>query len=662
MIIARFRSLACVALLGLTSFSSSIAWAGALECRHLPMLFQAYLQNHYSVKTMTDDLKAHTIERFIKDIDPSKTLLIQSDVEKLRKDLPAVFASMKQGDCASLDATFTLMIQRAEEDETVSKTTLGKEYKLDESVEFVLDPDKRGYMKSEDERKDLLKKMIHFQISNYLLANEKLPEAKKMLIHRYELVTKRLKERKEKGDAPTFFAEAFATALDPHSSFMSKETLDDFQIQMRLSLEGIGATLSSQDGFTVIEDLIAGGAADKLKILKPKDKIISVTDKKGKSVAVIDMDLKDVVGMIRGPKGTKVTLTILRQAEKTETFPVTIVRDKIDIKDQAAKMTYENRKVGDKNLKIGVIDLPSFYGSEKGERSAYQDVKTLLEEAKKEKADGLVLNLSHNGGGLLQDSVRISGLFMRKGGMVATKSTEKPVEVLTDDDEETQWNGPLVVLTSHLSASASEILAGALKDYRRAVIVGGDHTFGKGTVQVVQGLPANLGAMKVTIGMFFRPGGASTQHLGVKSDITVPSIYNNDDIGERSMDYSLPPQKTEPFLSTEANSQDPSKHWIPVDEPTIKVLTDRSKDRVAKDPKFIEVQKEIEEVAKNKGLVKLADIRNKAKKDEKKTKKAAGKVAKDQKMKDIEQPLIDEGVNVVIDLIGQQTQTLAHQQ
>lgn len=639
-------------LIFISQVCSVSSFAATLQCEHLPLLFDAYLRSHYSVHTLSDEVKSHTVDQFIKSLDPSKTLFLASDAAKLKKDIPPVFNTMKAGNCAELTDASRLLIARAQEDEAFVKTFLGKDYKLDETVQLVVDPEKRGYAKTPEERQALLKKMVHFQISNYLIADMKLPDAKKQLIHRYELLSKSLKKRMDEGDMVVNYAEAFATALDPHSSFMSQETMEDFQIQMQLSLEGIGASLSTQDGFTVIEDLIPGGGAEKLNLLRPKDKIIAVSQAGAKPVPVMDMDLRDVVRMIRGKKGTKVTLTILRQGEKTETFDVTINRDKIDIKEQAAKISYQTREENGKKLKIGVLDLPSFYGGEKGGRSGYADVKKLLEEAKKNKVDGIVLDLSRNGGGLLEDAVRISGLFVKRGGIVATKNSANEVEVLEDKDEDVQYNGPLVVLITRLSASASEILSGALKDYKRALIVGGDHTFGKGTVQALSGLPANLGGMKVTTGMFFLPGGNSTQHAGVHSDILVPSIFNNEDVGEKTMDYSLAPQKVAPFLSPDANTAEPAKHWNPVDEALVTRLAAKSKDRVAKDPKFAELKKELEDSAKNKDMIKISDIRKKAEKSAKKDGKKAEQASRkdrEHKFKDLELPFVNEGVNIVAD-------------
>jgi carboxyl-terminal processing protease len=473
------------------------------------------------------------------------------------------------------------------------------------------------------------------------------------LIHRYELVTRRTKELKP-ADAITFFAEAFALALDPHSSYMSKENFDDFQIQLSLSLEGIGASLSSQDGFAVIEDLIPGGGAEKSGQLRLKDKIVGVAQEGEPAVTVIDMELKDVVKMIRGKRGTKVTLTVLRQADTTRTFDVTIVRDKIDIKDQAANITYETREHRGRSLKFGIIDLPSFYGgNEKDARTSYRDVAELLEQAKKEKVDGVMLNVSRNGGGLLEDAVRISGLFLRKGAIVATKDTTGKVAVLSDPDDNTQYSGPLVVLTSRLSASASEILAGTLKDYRRAVIVGGDHTFGKGSVQALSVLPRDLGTMRVTTSMFFLPGGASTQQKGVAADVVLPSVYSNDDVGEKTLDYSLLPQAVPPFVSQDVNAAEAATRFDALTGDVLKQLAQRSAERVSKDPKFNDILREMKDSARNKGVIRLAEARKKAQDEEKKNgnTKDDTRAERIQRVKDLDAPYVQESLNILADLI-----------
>ncbi|MBI4860330.1 MAG: PDZ domain-containing protein [Candidatus Riflebacteria bacterium] len=471
------------------------------------------------------------------------------------------------------------------EDEKQARELLGaKSFKLDESAELVLETDKRARPRTQQERSALLHKLIHFQIANLLLTGVNLEEAKKELIHRYELTTRRVSELARKGELPTLFAKSFATGLDPHTAFLSMDDLEDFQIGMRLSLEGIGAALSSRDGFTVIEELIPGGSADRLHLLKPKDKIIAVAQQGQKPMSVVDADLREVVRMIRGKKGTSVTLTILRHGSTTQTFDVTCVRDEIDIKDAAATITYETRVRGGKSYKVGVVGLASFYGGGGTEgRSSSGDVKNLLLEARSRGVQGIVLDLSRNGGGLLEEAVKVAGLFLRKGAIVATRSSSGRLRVQEDEDPSVSWSGPLLVITTRLSASASEILAGALKDYHRAIIAGGDHSFGKGTVQILSPLPEKVGAMKITAGMYFLPGGQSTQRSGVKADILVPSAFDDDEVGELKSDRSLPPGSIGPFLSDTVNDPEPAGHWTPVDDRTILVLAAKSRERVSKD-------------------------------------------------------------------------------
>lgn len=626
-----------------------------LTCERVPQLMQFYLLSHVKWKTFDNELADRTIKQYLKWIDGSKTLLLGGDVEKIKTDLFKMFERMSVGDCSAIERTRAILIERSKENAKFAEKLLGPNYKFNENTEFVSDPDKREFFKTNKAKDEFLTNFIHFQYSNYLMADTAPEEAKKLLKKKYELSTKRLQDEKFE-DTLSSFLNSFALALDPHSSYMSPTEMADFNIQMNLELEGIGATLSSQDGYTVVEELIKGGAADRAGVLETKDKIIAVAQETGDPVSVIDMDLRDVVRLIRGKKGTKVNLTIMRKkGNTTSQNKVTIVRDKIALEDQAASISYVDKVVNGAKKKFAIIDFPSFYGStdprESSKRSCYKDMKRLITEASSKKVDGIVVNLLQNGGGLLEGARSISGLFIDRGGIVATKDGDGSVSILEDDDSAVNYSGPLVLLTSRLTASAAEIMAGALKSYKRAIVVGADHTFGKGTVQQVQPLPYGLGAAKTTTALFFVPNGETTQHQGVSADVIIPTIWSIDELGEKSGDYSLPPQNIPPFLSALGNQ---AKKWKEIPSTLIPDLQAKSKERVSKNPKFKEIIQELADAQKNKGVVKLADFRKKVKeekakedKDKKKKKTTA------EKKKEVIQVYVDEGLNVLSDLVSE---------
>lgn len=658
-----FRRLLLILLLVLLLPVSSVA--ENLTCRRLPVLLDKFLANHYAMKSMTLELRKHAVDQMIKGLDPSKTLLYESDLKNLRPVLQNAFTRMHAGDCASLQQVYDILVARARENEAIVRKILGPGYRLDDTVELNIDVNKRSYVKTKEEKQELLRKVVQFQIENALLAGINLEEARKQQIHRYELQTKRVIEHNPE-KLITSAAEAFAQALDPHTSYLSAENFEDLQIQMQLSLEGIGAALSSDNGFTVVEELIPGGAAERSGLLKPKDKIIAVAQEGAKPVDVIDMDLHNVIRMIRGRKGTQVTLTILRQDGQTKRFSATIMRDKIDIREQEAKISYETRTVDGRRYRFGVIDLPSFYGDEKEDKSCYEDVKKLLAEARQQHVDGIVLDLSRNGGGLLKEAVRLAGLFIGDGAIVATRDNRGRVMILVNgsvpstmedgrrtvvelpaEDPRAIYKGPLVVLTSRLSASASEIVAGALKDYHRAVIVGQDHTFGKGSVQVLTPLPGDLGAMTVTSALYFLPGGKSTQKIGVEADVQLPIWFVLENVGETALDYPLPAETIRPFL---VMHRDVAPPWRPVEKTEIAKLRAQSGARVAKDPKFIEIIKDNKEAAARRGVIRFADLRKEKEKENGGRKKETPAELK-RKAREQYTPFVNESVNVLLNMV-----------
>lgn len=656
-----FKGISSLVLAGsFLFFTSSFSHAQGkddLECRYMSAIEGGFLANHIRFANRDAELANHTIEQYIKRIDPSKIYLLSTDVDQIKGWMAGLFEKTKNKDCAFLTETQKLLVKRAEERAAFAKTFLGKDYKFDPKTEFTFDPDKKTFPKNSDEANDFMKKYIHFQIANYQATDMKMDEAKKNVIKTYERAVKRLQDTKET-DLYSDYLDSFARALDPHSSFFSRDSLEDFEIQMRLSLEGIGATLSSQDGFTVVEQLVPGGAAAKSALIEPQDKIIAVGQEKGPMENVIDMDLKDVVKKIRGAKGTKVRLTILRKkGEGKQRLDVALTREKVNLEDEAASIIYQDKEINGKKKKIGIINFPSFYAdSRRGGRSSAADLKKIIKEANEKKVDGLVLDLSNNGGGSLEDAVKIAGLFFKTGNVVkqSSRDASRGEQTLSDTEPTVDWAGPLVLLTSRISASASEIVAGTLQDYKRAVIVGGDHTFGKGSVQSVLPMPNNLGALKVTVGMFFVPGGNSTQHRGVEADVVLPGPYSTDDVGEKFLDYSLPPQKIAPFLSADAYVKEGSGAWSMLKPEWVKSLKEKSLARVEKSEEFKKIEDELKKAKARGKLIKVSEVLKD--KSENKSKKEKEKVArygnKEQKNKEyLKRPDINEATNVLMDLM-----------
>ncbi len=605
----RHGLLILIALLGVTTCSASPPPGMPLTCAAMPRLFELLFDQHVQVKRLDADLERRVIDSYLRRIDPSRALLTASEAEATRLQLNGLLGEVAEGNCQRIEAVHVQMAKRYIATERLVRGILARpDFAIDKTTRLNIDPEQRGYAKDEAEFAALQRKLVDFQLSNYLASGIAFAEAKTQLVHRYELSTKNAVEASLEDQYATFL-DAFATALDPHTNYLSADDLEDFQILMRLSLEGIGAELSSRDGYITVMRLVPGGPAELQGILKPEDKIVAVAQEGGEPVSVIDTPLRDVVRMIRGKKGTRVRLTVLRQASAAERLTVTIVRDRIKLEEQAAALRFETRRRGQRQLKLAVLELPSFYGDpDPNQRQSWQDVERLLRQAKAEKADGLLFDLAENGGGMLEHAINIAGFFVREGGMVAVRDAKGEIDVLDDPDDSVLFAGPLVVLTSRLSASASEIVAGAMKDYRRGVVVGDRATFGKGSVQTMVPLPPRLGALKVTTATFYRPGGRSTQSRGVEADIILPSITDSDEIGEETVPYALPPSAIAPFASERANEVKGKLAYRPLSAKLRESLAAKSAARVAKSAAFSEIRKQAEEAKRKRGVVDLSEV------------------------------------------------------
>ncbi len=418
------------------------------------------------------------------------------------------------------------------------------EGEFDFSTDNTFSPDRSEaeWPEDSDEANELWEKRVTFDILQEILNGEDEERAKEKVERRYRR-TLRYIEGLEPRDVQEIFLTSFAQMYDPHSTFYSPDTWDDFNISMRNSLVGIGALLRDEDGYCVIQQLLPGGPAELSNRFHPGDKIVEVRQDGGKPIDVIDMKLRKIVENIRGPEGTKVHLTIIpaNATDPSERKEITLVREEIKLTENLASAAIYEFPLGERRtIAVGVIDLPSFYGSTVGdevESSTTSDVEELIGKLKNQGIEGLVLDLRRNGGGLLSEAIKLTGLFIPKGPVVQVKDTTGQIREDWDTDPKVVYEGPMVVLVSRRSASASEIVAGALQNHHRALIVGDSSTHGKGTVQQIFELDRKsglaifnkpkekkLGATKITIQKFYLPNGDSTQNKGVVSDIVLPSV------------------------------------------------------------------------------------------------------------------------------------------
>jgi carboxyl-terminal processing protease len=566
---------------------TALVWAQAqppdteLTCAGVLDIQKRYLERHLVYHEFTPEIEKRVIKLYLKRTDPEKLNLLESEFQKIESSLQGIFSKIKNGDCSALIQANAVIVKRVASGVELVKQLLGPDFKIDRSLKIETDLKKRKWAKSEEELKKAILTRAQFDVANYVASDIGLEAAKKHVLKNNDRGLKHAQKQRDK-DVLGAFLDVFATALDPHSNYMPAEAHEDFEISMKLALDGIGASLGWKNGFTIVERLLPGGAALASGQVKPKDKILGVAQgKDGEFVDVIEMELRDVIKLIRGKKGSVVRLQIVRRVKgQVERHEVTLVRDKITLEDQAAFVRYFDREVNGRKLKIALLNLPSFYDDQtKDGKSATSDLKRLVQEAIANKADSLVLDLSYNGGGSLQDAVDVAGLFLPSGNILKVGRGGQ-FQMLVDEEPKTYWNGPLVILSNRGSASASEIVAGALQDYRRAVIVGGDHTYGKGTVQAVEQLAPGLGGMKTTTAMFYTAGGYSTQHRGVPGDIVFPSVLAREELSEKSLEYSLAPQKTPSFLTYSAFTMIGPERWQVINKDMLDNLRKKATPRI----------------------------------------------------------------------------------
>jgi len=549
-----------------TPVTPAVASTGSIEPterqrRVMRLVAEVTGRQHYRQAVLDDKLSSQIFEHYLESLDGSRSYLLASDLadfEKYRYELDDDIKSSNLGPPFDM---FARLQQRNRERLGYAIKLLESEpdFTLNESYRF--DRSKDAWATSEADLDELWRQRVKNDSLSLILAGKDWPEAQDVLRKRYERVLKRI-EQVSSDDVFGLFMNAYLSVYDPHSNYFSPRNSEEYNIAMSLSYEGIGATLQLIDDYVTIVNVLPGGPAALTGSVKARDRILGVgQDKDGVIVDVIGWRLDDVVQLIRGPVNTVVRLQVL-PAGATPGSPETIVeltRNKVTLEAQAAKKSMRETKRGGKQIKIGVIDVPSFYqdyqaraGGDEDYRSTTRDVRRLIGELKAEGMQTLVLDLRNNGGGYLNEATGLVGLFIEKGPVVQMRETGGRIEVLDDPEPGLAWDGPLVVLVNRASASASEIFAGAIQDYGRGLIVG-QQTYGKGTVQNLYpldryalGPKSGFGQLTVTIGKYYRVTGDSTQHRGVTPDIELPSMLSTTDLGESTWDSALPWDRIRP--------------------------------------------------------------------------------------------------------------------
>jgi carboxyl-terminal processing protease len=556
-------------------------------------------EGHYTHQPLNDQVSRKFLQTYLEMLDASHLFFTQNDVDALTaKYGTALDDDVLLGNLRPAYDIYALYEKRVDERVAKIKELLKQPMDFKTNATIEINRQKAPWPKDEAEADQLWKGRIENELLQEKLSEHPIEPGPKLVARRYDRLSRNVHEN-DRDEQVKLYLDALAQTYDPHSEYLSKADLKNFSINMGLSLVGIGAMLRTEDGYAKIESLVPGGPAQKDGRLKVGDRIAAVAQGQSDFVDVRDMRLDKVVEMIRGKKGTHVRLLVIpvNSTDPSQRKNVDLVRDEIKLKDQEARADIIIRKDENGNpVKLGWLTLPSFYADmDRHQKSTTRDVALLLRRLKKEKIAGLVVDLRRNGGGSLEEAISLTGLFLRSGPIVQTKSSNGNIVVSNDPDPHIAYSGPMVVLTSRQSASASEIFAAALQDYGRAVIVGDKNTFGKGTVQTI--LPIGRftsllgsrsdddGALKLTIQKFYRVAGGSTQLRGVASDIVLPSLTDQPELSESALKNCLSYDEVPKAHYTKWSGS----HPLFLDE-----LKRRSAERVKNDPEFHYVMEDMQ--------------------------------------------------------------------
>ena len=512
-------------------------------------IVQRLQREHFLTRACNDELASTLLDNYLADLDPSRSFFLQSDIDEFSPYRTTLDDSLQDD---NLDPAFHIFnrfqqrrIQRLKA--VIARLDAGindMEFLQDEVIES--ERKDAPWAKDQAELDQLWEKLLKLNVLNLLLTGKSPEETRELLLKRFGNQL-RMVQQINSEDGFQVYMNALTRCYDPHTQYFSPRVSENFNISMRLSLEGIGAVLTSEDEYTKIVSLVPGGPADKSKLLKPADRIVAVGQGKNAELQdVVGWRLDDVVDLIRGPKGTVVGLEVLPAGAEDphKTRKISIERSTVTLEDQAARKKILSVERDRRTYTIGVIELPTFYldfqalqAGDPSYKSTAKDIDRLLQECSEKNIDGLILDLRNNGGGSLQEAVELCGEFLRYGPIVQVRSARDRIEVLRDSDHRIKYDGPLLILVNRLSASASEIVAGAIQDYGRGLVVG-SQTFGKGSVQSL--VPLAHGQLKATLATFYRVNGESTQYRGIIPDISYPCLFDPDEIGESALPDAMP--------------------------------------------------------------------------------------------------------------------------
>jgi carboxyl-terminal processing protease len=578
---------------------------------------------HLNQLPLDTGVATNAFDLFIDSLDPSRSYFLQSDIDAFKKEASGLSKRLRKGDVSFATEAFDVLLERIENRTAFAEKTLEKGFDTSVDEMFLWDRKDASWPKDEAEWDELWRKRLKNEYIARLVSKEVYADdeeiassntvdsaetittninlsvedeydedAENANLSPEEFILERYKQFKltmESFDEEMLlqrYLSSFSHVYDPHSDYMSPSSVEDFDINMKLSLVGIGAMLRPDDGAARIVRVIPGGPADEDGRLKSGDKIIAVAQGDGESVSILHWPLYKAVRLIRGEKDSKVVLTIIPASDRsgTRTKKIDLIRDEVKLEEQAAKGEVEEFKLPDGTIrKLGVITLPDFYADfkatskhDRNARRASVDVKRIIDELLDDGVEGMILDLRNNGGGSLREAIDAAGLFISSGPIVQVKE-RNGVQVLPDVDPETNYDGPLIVLVNRLSASASEILAAALQDYKRAIIVGDRQTHGKGTVQTLMPLGGTRrGSLKLTTAGFYRINGGSTQLKGVTPDIIIPDYLDVMDLGEDSLEHALPWDTVRPAMYRTVEG------WTEL----VPLLAEQSRERLESDPEF----------------------------------------------------------------------------